>query len=170
MCIEAVDDNRQIEIVEGLADEIWHEYFTVIIGKAQVDYMLEEFQSRAAISKQIKNGFLYYLIKHDDGYAGYLAVQPQGPLLFLSKLYILPTERGKGLGRKAMLFVERLAAEKCASKISLTVNRYNSATIAVYKRLGFEVTEEVVQDIGGGFVMDDYRMEKEVGVQSGTDA
>jgi hypothetical protein len=40
------------------------------------------------------------------------------------------------------------------------VNKYNSQPIAVYEKLGFRVVAAVVQDIGGGFVMDDYRMEK----------
>lgn len=34
------------------------------------------------------------------------------------------------------------------------------SAIAAYRKYGFTVREEVVQDIGGGFVMDDYIMEK----------
>lgn len=162
MCIEAVTDNSQIESVEALADEIWHEHFTTIIGKEQVDYMLEKFQSKHAIAEQITDGFQYFVICSNNKYVGYVAVQLKGSQLFLSKFYMLSAERGKGLGRRAMAFVEKLAIEKKASKISLTVNRYNSAAIEVYKKLGFVIEESIVQDIGEGFVMDDYRMVKAV--------
>jgi GNAT superfamily N-acetyltransferase len=162
MCIEAVTGYDQVEIVEGLADEIWNEHFTRIIGKAQVDYMLDKFQSKEAIAEQMKNGFLYFLIIRNDSCVGYIGVQPKGSQLFLSKLYIIAAERGSGLGRKAIAFVEKLARDTGASKISLTVNRYNLDTIEAYKRFGFEITGSLVQDIGNGFVMDDYRMEKPV--------
>jgi hypothetical protein len=35
--------------------------------------------------------------------------------------------------------------------------------VNVYKRLGFQIAAELVMDIGSGFVMDDYRMEKSLG-------
>ena len=162
MCLEAVTDNRQIEIVEALADEIWHEYFTAIIGMEQVDYMLEKFQSKHAIAEQIRDGFKYFVIRSNDKYVGYMAVQSQGSQLFLSKFYILSVHRGKGLGRRAMDYLVKLAIEKMASRITLTVNRYNSAAIEVYKKMGFVIEESIVQDIGEGFVMDDYRMVKAV--------
>jgi len=160
MCIESATDKRQIEIVAALAEEIWREHFTSIIGKAQVDYMLETFQSEQAICEQLRNGFLYYLIKSNDSDVGYFGVLPTGDDLLLSKFYIRSAERGKGLGRKVLIFIESLAAEKGATRITLTVNKYNLRTIETYKKLGFEITESLIQDIGNGFVMDDYRMEK----------
>lgn len=162
MCIQAATNKQQIEIVATLAEEIWREHFTSIIGRAQVDYMLETFQSERAISEQVRNGFLYYLIKSNNSDVGYLGVLPKDDFLLLSKFYIRSTERGKGLGRKALTFIESLAVEKGATRITLTVNKYNLQTIETYKKLGFEITESLIQDIGDGFVMDDYRMEKAI--------
>ena len=160
--MEIVSDENQIEIIVGLAYKIWNEHFTPIIGKAQVDYMLEKFQSKKVITEQIENGFLYFLIKNNKNPVGYIGVLPEEKQLFLSKLYITLAERGKGHGRKAIEFLEELAIEKNLSKISLTVNRNNSATIKAYKKLGFENRGSIVQDIGENFVMDDYKMEKDV--------
>jgi len=160
MDIQTVTDRVQIASVAALAEEIWRQHFTAIIGKGQVDYMLEKYQSAPAISGQIKNGFLYYLIRNDNRDVGYFAVQPVDADLLLSKFYIRSDERGKGLGRKALMFIEDLAGERGLTRITLTVNKYNSATIETYKKLGFKVTESMVTDIGAGFVMDDYRMEK----------
>ena len=42
----------------------------------------------------------------------------------------------------------------------LRVNRKNAQAIAAYGMYGFTVVREVVEDFGGGFVMDDYVMVK----------
>ena len=162
MLIERVSDNNQIEIIEELAYEIWNEHFIPIIGKAQVDYMLEKFQSKKAIAEQIENRFLYFLIKNDKDHIGYIGVLPEENHLFLSKLYISSAERGKGYGRKAIEFLEKLAREKDVRKILLTVNRNNSGTVEMYKKLGFVNLGSIVKDIGNNFVMDDYEMMKNV--------
>ena len=44
--------------------------------------------------------------------------------------------------------------------IGLNVKSDNETAIAMYKKLGFENRGSIVQDIGDGFVMDDYIMEK----------
>lgn len=160
MTIEPVLNNSQIEIVENLACEIWNEHFTPIIGKVQVDYMLEKFQSRKAISEQIENGFLYYLIRTNHDSIGYIGIHPKQDELFLSKIYIRSSERGRGYGRKAIQFLEKLAQEKGLRKITLTVNKNNIDTIKAYEKFGFRNIGPVVQDIGNGFIMDDYGMEK----------
>jgi len=162
MIIEKVSTEAQIETVARLAHEIWNQHFIPIIGKAQVDYMLEKFQSTKAISDQIENGYSYYLLKVDDDYAGYTGVCPKEDELFLSKLYIRASNRGKGYGRKAIEFLEDLAGEKGLDKISLTVNKNNTDSIRAYEKLGFKNLGVFVQDIGNGFVMDDYKMEKVV--------
>jgi diamine N-acetyltransferase len=157
-----VSTQDQIGIVESLAKEIWTEHYLPIIGEEQVDYMLDRFQSRQAISEQIKSGLLYFLIKEDDAFIGYAGAQPKNDELFLSKLYIKSSKRGKGYGKKAIQFIEKLAKEKELSKVVLTVNKNNVNTIKAYERIGFRNVGSVLQDIGRGFVMDDYKMEKPV--------
>jgi ribosomal protein S18 acetylase RimI-like enzyme len=45
----------------------------------------------------------------------------------------------------------------------LQVNKGNTASIAFYRRAGFEVTDSVKVDIGHGYVMDDFVMSKQLG-------
>ncbi|MBL7185627.1 MAG: GNAT family N-acetyltransferase [Phycisphaerae bacterium] len=162
MNIEKVSTETQIETVARLACEIWNQHFIPIIGKAQVDYMLEKFQSKKAISEQIESDYSYYLLKADDNYEGYMGVCPKEGELFLSKLYIRASQRGKGFGRKAIGFLEDLARERGLSKITLTANKNNTDAIKSYEKFGFANLGVFVQDIGNGFVMDDYKMEKVV--------
>ena len=53
-----------------------------------------------------------------------------------------------------------LCRDNGLSMIYLTVNKQNLSSIAVYEKLGFVRARELVTEIGNGFVMDDYVMEK----------
>jgi len=79
--------------------------------------------------------------------------------LFLSKLYIQKTMRGKGVARKIINFIKNIAISMNLGKINLTINKNNKSTIIVYEKLGFANTGPTIQDIGIGFIMDDYKME-----------
>ena len=162
MRITEVKDIHQIEAVASLAEEIWNQHFIPIIGKQQVDYMVEKFQSVQAIKAQLNDGYQYYLFDNAKGYFGYTAVLPRGNELFLSKLYIKKSKRGKGYGRQSLAFIESLAVMLDKSLVSLTVNRNNISTIKVYEKMGYKISGEVVKDIGNGFVMDDFTMYKPV--------
>jgi GNAT superfamily N-acetyltransferase len=149
-----------ISSVESLARKIWPEHYTPIIGKAQVDYMLGKFQSRKAISSQLDEGYFYYLIHSSSGEPiGYLSVTPQDSDFFLSKFYIVSFHRGKGYGRQTMDFVQTLAQKRGFARITLTVHKRNPS-VAVYQKMGFSILHPIVTDIGEGYVMDDFRMAK----------
>ena len=156
-----VTSREQINIVEALAGEIWTEHYIPIIGRDQVEYMLDRFQSSEAISHQIESeGYRYFLMEEKGKYIGYMSVQIRGSELFLSKIYVVGRLRGKGFGKKAVRFLEDFAANFHLRKIALTVNKNNKESIAAYEKMGFTNLGPVVQDIGNGFIMDDFRMEK----------
>jgi diamine N-acetyltransferase len=152
---------EQLAVVAGLAHEIWYEYYVPLIGRAQVDYMVANFQSSEAMAEQLREGYEYFLTGRDGQDIGYCAVQPQpaAKSLFLSKLYLLRDARGGGTGRVCMEFIEQLARRRGLNLLWLTVNKGNPA-VKAYERLGFRIAADLVMDIGGGFVMDDFRMEK----------
>lgn len=153
--VRAVTDS-DIKDIAVLAGEIWHEHFTDIIGEEQVNYMVEKFQSYSALKEQIENGYEYYKIYVGQTMAGYTGVHEDNGALFLSKLYIKKDFRGHHLATDAFRYLAGLCNERKLSKIWLTCNKHNANTLAVYKHLGFEITDEQVADIGNGFVMDDY--------------
>ena len=163
--IVEVQSKEQVAEVARLADITWREHYTPIIGQAQVDYMLEKFQSEEAIADQIAEGYQYYLLTEEGAGKGYLAVvqDKDENSLFLSKIYVLKSARGCGYGRKLLAYAENLCREQGLKTIWLTVNKNNTASIAWYLEMGFSKTGPIVQDIGNGFVMDDYRMEKCIG-------
>ena len=123
--------------------------------------MLEKFQSAEAIENQILDGnYKYYTIISNKSPLGYLAIKKEEDALFLSKIYILKFFRGKGFGKITMNFIENQARDLSCNKIFLTVNKHNTNSIIAYEKIGFKKIEELVIDIGNGYVMDDNKMEK----------
>ena len=157
-----VESPADIGVVAALAHDIWHPHYVPIIGLAQTDYMVAKFQSAAAITRQMTEGYRYYLARKDGVAAGYFALVPdfRENRALLSKLYVRPEQQGAGIGKAIIAFVEAQCTAMGIAELWLTVNRNNTGSIAFYQRTGFTVAETLVQDIGSGFVMDDYKMVK----------
>lgn len=145
-----------------LADKIWRQHFTPIIGESQVSYMLQHFQSPEAITRFISEGYEYFFIIFDSKNIGYFAVQNRQDHLHLSKFYILEQFRGLGHGKNTLNFIIQKAQKDNLTSLRLVVNKDNSATIRAYEKMGFHKIAAPVTDIGGGYVMDDYEFELKI--------
>jgi GNAT superfamily N-acetyltransferase len=159
---QAVGSREQIDSVVRLAREIWQEHYLPIIGQRQIDYMLDTFQGAAAIAGQIEGGQMYFLARYHGKDIGYLAIHPDGDGagLKISKIYVRKAERGLGVGKAMLALVEDICRQRGIGRIWFTVNKFNAHSIEWYSRMGFMNVGPVVQDIGGGFVMDDFRFER----------
>ena len=150
------------EIIAELAKKIWTEWYTPIIGAAQVEYMLDKFQTAEAVERQINEEGCRYYIADAERPAGYCAVRfdPETREAFLSKIYVEAGFRRQGV---AGAMIDAFTADyEPVRTITLTVNRRNYESIVAYEKMGFKIAGTVVTDIGGGFVMDDYRMVMEL--------
>ena len=159
--IKPVITSSEVKITAQLAHRIWNQHYVPIIGQAQVDYMVEKFQSETAITEQIKNGYDYFLIDYLGTPSGYLALvaNTSEKKLMISKIYVDAAHRGQNLGCLLLDFAIQQAKNHNLTTLWLTVNKDNSNTIQWYKKHGFKIKEKIVMDIGNGFVMDDYVLE-----------
>ena len=162
-------------LIASLAKEIWAQHYLPIIGQQQIDYMLNTYQSEDAIRHDISNGYLYYIAYLGDTPCGYsaiivpqsccvsvgTAVQPSNDV-YLSKFYVRQTARGRGIGRTMLNEILSFAKDRGAGRIWLSCNKHNVISLAAYRKLGFDIISDVVTDIGGGFVMDDFVLEKKL--------
>ncbi|MDD5706357.1 MAG: GNAT family N-acetyltransferase [Kiritimatiellae bacterium] len=156
-----VVDDSDIAQVARLAREIWMRHYAPIIGAAQTNYMLDRFQSVAAIRGQLAEGYVYCLADGPEGTAGYCALLAgKDRRLLLSKLYVRDDARRRGIGRAMVAFAEQHGQALGLRELWLTVNRHKSGSIAFYERVGFSQVGTQVTDIGGGYVMDDFVMAK----------
>ena len=157
-----VTNEELVYSLSAVADDIWHQHFTPIIGEAQVDYMLEKFLSPEALVEQINSGYEYFLFSYEYTFAGFAGIHEENGNLFLSKLYVHEDFRGKGIASYMFQKFIEICKTRKLKKIWLTCNRHNTNTLAIYEHLGFKKVREQVADIGNGFVMDDYIMEYDV--------
>ncbi len=153
----------QIAEVASLGRRIWREHYLDILGIEQIEYMLEKFQSEKAVASQIKDGgYMYFIIECGGKSCGYIGISADKDRLFLSKLYIKKEFRSMGIASKAIAMLEDICKNENLKAIWLTVNRYNTNSKAVYEKKGFRIIDEQVNDIGSGYVMDDYIMQKDL--------
>jgi ribosomal protein S18 acetylase RimI-like enzyme len=151
-----------IQVIQDLSSRIWRKHYPGFISHEQIEYMLGKMYATPVIADEIGNKGYHYVVVEDRTTAvGYIAYRrdDSAQAVMISKLYLLPSLHGKGVGRKMLQQVKDDALRMGAKIVYLFVNKNNAKAIRAYERFGFVRKEAVVTDIGGGFVMDDYRME-----------
>ena len=154
----AADD---IPALSALAHRIWRTHYANIVSSAQIEYMLAELFSEAALTEQLNNGRISYTLAEYKGVlAGFIAYSEKEPRhVFIDKFYAEASLQGCGIGNALLHHV--IAALLKDSEIRLKINRYNIRSINYYFRQGFEI-ESMVDTPFGPFILNDYVMLKRV--------
>ena len=124
--------------------------------------MMHLLYSKDSLRKQMEAGHQFIVVYNAGipvGFASYSEIEPT--LYKLHKIYLLPNQQGRGTGKFTIEQVITDILPKGAAVLRLNVNRFNKAR-AFYERLGFVVIREEKIDIGSGYFMDDYVMEKNI--------
>lgn len=151
------------EITE-LAAIIWPPAFKEILTEEQSKFMLEWMYKTETLEQQVEKGHLFYIAKDEGANIGFVGLQPDFPekgKLRIHKIYLSQNCQGKQIGKWMMDQVIELAKGMSLDFLHLNVNRYNNAT-EFYKKAGFEILFSEDIDIGDGFFMNDYVMEKKL--------
>lgn len=156
---------NDIPLIRKMAGQVFPETYKNIITPEQCNYMMDMMYSEASLRRQMtKEGHIYQLLSVDGEAAGYVSLQPIDTDVYeLQKIYVLPRFQGQHLGRAlfdaAINLVKKLHPQPC--RIFLHVNRYNKAQ-TFYEHLGLKVTKQGDYDIGHGYFMNNYIMEKNI--------
>ena len=155
---------HDFETIAKLADTIWRAHYSLMISMAQIDYMLDGRYVPERMRQYLDSDQRWMWVLRVDGEpAGYCSCSlSDDDGMKLEQLYLLSTHKGKGLGGVMLRHVESQARALARPRLYLTVNKGNTDSIAIYRKSGFVVREEAVFDIGNGYVMDDYVMEKQL--------
>lgn len=159
----SVADSNQFPIIRNIAKATWPSVYGNIISREQLDYMIEMMYSLDSLNHQFHNlrhtFFIAFDVNNEHiGFASCSAVNDDSKSYKLHKLYVLPSFQSNGAGKLLLDTVVEFSTLKKAKRIELQVNKKNSA-VNFYKKNGFEIYEEIVMEIGNGFVMDDYLMQ-----------
>ena len=159
-----VATKEQMPIVRNLAEIIWPVTYGKIISSEQIDYMMDMTYSITSLEKQLQNNKIFLLVEEEHhflGFASYEVNCDNSNKTKIHKLYVLPETQGKGIGRQLIDCIADIALKNGNPALYLTVNKNNKAK-DFYIKNGFEITSSAVFDIGNGYVMDDYIMEKKL--------
>jgi len=154
-------ENDDLDTVHRLAHEIWPSSYLEILGKAQLDYMLDKIYSLPSLEHQfhvLKHSFIIVLDNVIPvGFASY-SPHADTTVYHLNKIYVLPAQQGKNIGKTILDFIIEETKKGGATTLQLNVNRYNKA-LHFYEKQGFKIIREEDIDIGSGYFMNDYVME-----------
>ena len=161
--------HSEINEIGNLARAIWREHFVKIISAAQIEHMLVGRYTEADLAPYIGGADRWFDVLRVAGEAsGFLrCLRTSADELKIEQIYLTKAQRGKGLGTLMLAHAEARARELGCRSMVLLVNRRNDDAIRAYRQSGFVVKEEQLVDIGNGFVMDDYLMQKTLSAISG---
>ena len=143
-----------------VARRIWPRSYAEVLSPEQIDYQLSQRTSEAFFRSYLGDPDRGYdLAVSGDRVIGYCSYHLASvDELRLDQIYVDPDLHGQGFGQQLLDHVRGIATRRSVQRISLTVNRGNVKAITFYRHRGFSVVDDVVMDIGGGFVMDDHIM------------
>lgn len=155
-----------LQTVRDMAQVVFRHTYRDILSAEQMEYMMDWMYSIGSLENQLSQGHTYYLAFRNSEPCGYVSLQPEGQdddgvmVWHLHKIYVMPSEQGRGLGR--LLFDRAVLHARTESpsgplRIELNVNRNNPA-VRFYEHLGMKRLRQGDFHIGGGFYMNDYIM------------
>ena len=148
--------------IKAIAELTWPETFKEILTNEQIRYMLDWMYSVDILSSQIENGHKFYILNDNGNDLGFIGIELNFPTIGnakIHKIYVLPESQGRGVGDKLIEHVFHYSKLNKINSLSLNVNRYNKA-IDFYLKKRFKIIKEEDIEIGNGFLMEDYVMEK----------
>lgn len=155
-----------LSIIHELAHIIWPKAYQDILSPQQLSYMLESMYSIDALTSLYNEEGNQFLLASENeraiAFALYHPKENEASVYRLSKIYVHPSSKGKGVGKMLVSHIINDITHKGALFLELNVNRNNPA-VEFYKHLGFTVSGTEDIDIGNGYFMNDYVMRLRIG-------
>jgi len=160
-----IASSEDISTIQDIAYKTWPDTYKNILSCEQLSYMLNLFYHKDVLQKQFEDNSFSFIISLTNntsvGFATYSLISSDGQYK-LHKLYILPESQSKGIGKFMLDFILSDLKNKNANHLTLNVNRNNKA-VEFYLNQNFKIIKEEDNDIGNGYFMNDYVMEKLIG-------
>lgn len=134
--------SRDLEAVQALLVETWHDTYDSIYGAERVDAITGEWHSMEALRARLTQPLSEFVVADTGnsllGMA--FASSKDGRLIELHQLYVRPSAQGQGAGRALLEEIETCFPE--ANRMRLEVEAENRKAITFYRKSGFEPVGE----------------------------
>lgn len=162
--LEIIEANgSHLPVIQHIAREAWEKTYTEILSREQIEYMFDWMYSVPSMMEQMQDkGHRFLIAENEKGYTGFASFElnyKHTGRTKIHKLYVLPEVHGSGTGRALVDSVADIARAAGDTHLTLNVNRFNKAQ-GFYRKTGFHIIAEEDIDIGRGYLMEDYIMEK----------
>lgn len=155
---------QDIRTIHNLAHQIWPITYGDTIEPVKLQYMLQLIYHPDSLKEQMVQQQHLFLMADiagaSVGFASFSGTDKEA-VYKLHKLYVKTDLQGMGLGKALTAAVIQEIKPMGAKFLLLNVYRLNKAK-AFYEKLGFEVIKEEDVDIGHGYYMNDYVMQKKL--------
>jgi ribosomal protein S18 acetylase RimI-like enzyme len=154
----------ELYIVSDLAHKIWPSTYAQIISQEQMIFMLKWMYSIETLEKSYETNHAFFAVFDADQPLGFIDLELHNPnphWMKLQKIYVLPEKQKLGIGLALMDYTVLFAQENNVKHITLQVNRNNKAVV-FYQKLGYYVVDEQDFDIGNGYFMNDFVLQKDL--------
>ena len=160
--IDEIRSPEGLGIVKSLAEKIFPRTYEDLIPPAQIPYMMRLMYDDAVLRREFADGLHFALISENAVPVGYISwhlLDADGEkVLRLEKLYLDFACHGRSIGNMGLRFVIDEAKRAGADFISLNVHKRNFRAQKAYLRAGFRRWRNETEEVGNGFVKDDYVM------------
>lgn len=154
---------NDIDLIRELTYKVWPQTYSSIISKEQIDYMLEMMYSKNSLVDQMSEGAQFIIFQDNKEAVGFASYKQVDTTTYkLDKIYVLKTQQGKGTGKFVIEYILQQIKNEGGNSLQLQVNRNNVNAKSFYEKIGFSVIKEADFEIGNGYFMNDYVMEKKI--------
>lgn len=154
---------QDILLIKELAEKTWWPTYTDVISEEQINFMLDDMYSAESLEKQMESGIGFLIAERENipvGFASYSQSDKDKLVFKIHKLYILPSEQGKGTGKELIEHISASAKQLGGNTLELNVNRGNKSK-NFYLKSGFSIFR-IVDIPYHQFVLNDYVMRKDI--------
>ena len=160
--IVEIRDPEELGVVRSLAAKIFPRTYEGLIPPEQIPYMMRLMYDDAVLRREFDAGMHFALITENAlpiGYISWHLLEADGEkILRLEKIYLDFACHGRSIGNMGLRFVIDEAKRAGADLISLNVHKRNFRAQKAYLRAGFRRWRSETEEVGHGFVKDDYVM------------
>ena len=143
--------NEDYDTMYEFMRPLWLETYGKILPKEQIFFLLDKYFSKDGLAHYRALGYQYRKID-DCGVCVFIERETD---VYLDKLYLLPSARGKGYPQKVFAILQEIG-----KPITLNVNEANARALACYKKNGFEIVKQELIDLGNGMINRDFILQK----------
>jgi len=143
------------ESISDYVHDMWVDTYAPIIlgGRERAEDIFDDWVGPGKIRKDMASGHIFVYAVMDGEVVGLLSAGKEGDELFISKMYISPDHRHKGIGKECMDYLLDYGRENGCRMASLEVNPLNTVAKRFYESNGFVEREKKHYQYGYTLIM-----------------